>query len=338
MGAAKGGNLGTLRVGLEMPTKEFEKDIDKAGKELTTFEKDTKQKMMRTGAALLGVGAAVTAGVGIAVKQFATFEKSMKNVQAISGATQEEYKKLSQFAKDMGRDTAFSAVEAADGLYFLASAGLSVDEQMMATKGILDLAAATQSDLAAASQVTVTTLSAFNLEADQAAKVGDTFAKAISTSQATLSKLSTALPFTATLFDSLGWSVEQNVGALSLLFDKGLDASTAATQLRTAIKGLLDPTKKVMEGLEGLGLTIEDVNPATKSLVEIVGAFERVGLDAASAAQIFGKRGDAMSILAKTGAARLQVFTTALEDSGGAAKTMADIQLEGLSGALTILK
>ncbi len=336
MGAGKG-NLGTLRVGIEMPTKVLASDVNKAGKELTGLEKSTKAKMAKVGAALVGVGVAVGVGVGVAVKHFATFEKSMKNVQAISNATQKEYKELSTFAQKMGRDTAFSAREAADGLYFLASAGFSVQQQMEATEGILALAAATQSELAAASKVTVTTLSAFNLAATESGRIGDVFAKAISASQATLSKIDTALPFTATLFNDLGWSVEQNVAALSLLFDKGLDASTAATQLRTAIKGLLDPTSKVHEGLKSLGLTIEDVSPKTKSFAEIVRTFEEAGLDAASAAQIFGKRGDAMSILAQTGAGRLEEFTKALEDSGGAAQKMADIQLEGLSGSLTIL-
>lgn len=334
----RGGNLGTLRVGIEMPTKTLAKDVDKAGKELTGLEKDTKASMTRIGASLLGIGVAVTAGVGIAISQFATFEKSMKNVQAVSNATQEEYKQLSIFAQKMGRDTAFSAREAADGLYFLASAGFDVQEQMAATEGILALAAATQSDLAAASKVTVTTLSAFNLKAGEAGRVGDIFAKAISASQATLEKLTDGLPYTATLFNDLGWSIEQNVAALSLLADKGLPASIAATQLRTAIKGLLDPTDKIIEGLEGLSLTIEDVSPKTNTLVEIVTAFEKAGLDAASAAQIFGKRGDAMSILAQTGAGRLREFTKALEDAGGAAQKMADIQLEGLSGSLTILK
>ena len=54
-----GSNLGTLRVGIEMPTKVLAKDVDKAGKELTGLEKSTKATMTKVGASLVGIGVAV---------------------------------------------------------------------------------------------------------------------------------------------------------------------------------------------------------------------------------------------------------------------------------------
>ncbi|MFW6198569.1 MAG: phage tail tape measure protein, partial [Acidobacteriota bacterium] len=101
---------------------------------------------------------------------------------------------------------------------------------------------------------------------------------------------------------------------------------------------LINPTSQVEQGLAGIGLSAEDVDPQVHSLTEIIGTLESAGADAGDILQIFGQRGAAIAPLIAQGESAIADLHGTVRDSGGAAEEMADIQLEGLSGALTVLK
>ena len=125
---------------------------DKAGKKFGNFG----SKMSGLGDKMRSVSAnmlPLTAAVGIlgvkAIQTAASFEQSMTNAFSVMGDVTDETKgKLTDFAEQLGRDTAFKASEAADAMYKLASAGLDMGEIIGTLPGVLDLAAASQSDLA----------------------------------------------------------------------------------------------------------------------------------------------------------------------------------------------
>ena len=71
------------------------------------------------GAAAAGIAAFATASVEAGME----FNKSMSQVAATMGKTKEEIGELSDFAREMGKSTAFSASEAADALNYMALAG-----------------------------------------------------------------------------------------------------------------------------------------------------------------------------------------------------------------------
>ena len=121
--------LGTLEANITADTKQLTKDLKDGEKKLKGFGKDAPKWLKPVSTAMVGIGVATVAGIGLAVKHFANFEQAMKNVQAVSGATAEEFDKLKNFAIEMGSKTVFTAKEAADAMYFLASAGLGVAEQ-----------------------------------------------------------------------------------------------------------------------------------------------------------------------------------------------------------------
>ena len=340
--------LGTLRVKVDADISAFKSGMEQV-KQGTTSAADSMDKMATSftsaiqqnktalttlGIALTGVGAVLTGFGASATKTFQDFDSAMRNVQSVMQGSEEDFKVLSEYAIKLGKDTSFSAKEAANALYYMASAGFSVEEQMQATSAVLNLAAATQSDLASAAELVATTLTSFALPATKATSVTDTLAKAIGKSQATFEKLAYSLPYVATQANQLGYSLEDTVAALALLYDGGLKGEMAGTRLREVFNTLLDPTQKEAEAIKALGIRIEDVNPATNSLVDIVRQFEKAGLTAADAAKIFGARAEGMTILVSQGSEKLERMTNELKNSAGAAEQMAKIQLAGLGGAL----
>jgi TP901 family phage tail tape measure protein len=333
-----GDPIGKAVVEIIADDKAYQKGLSKSRKDLQTFDREAERITRNVSRNFALAGGAMAAGLGVAVARFTEFERSMKNVQAVAGATGEEYVKLKDFALEMGSQTVFSAREAGEAMYFLASAGQEVGEQMKTTASVLDLAAATQSGLAESAEIIVNSLSAFQLQADQSRRVADVFAESISSSQANLGKLRMALPQTATVFNDLNQSIEANVAALSLLFDRGVRAETAATGLRNNLLTLLDPTTEARIALDDLGLSVEELNPTMNSLVDIVQKLETAGFDTADSVRIFGKESNALAILASTGADKLRDFEQSLIGASGAAETMKDIQLDSLAGDLQLLK
>lgn len=71
--------------------------------------------------AVTALGAAAGTGIAAAVKVGAAFEAEMSKVSAISGATGEDFQKLTDKAKEMGAKTKFSATESAQAMEYMAS-------------------------------------------------------------------------------------------------------------------------------------------------------------------------------------------------------------------------
>ena len=72
--------------------------------------------MMPASVAVTGIG---TAGLKVATD----FEKAMSDVQAITGATGDDFEQLRNTAIDLGATTAFSAGEVAEAMIEMAKAG-----------------------------------------------------------------------------------------------------------------------------------------------------------------------------------------------------------------------
>ena len=276
----------------------------------------------------------------ISVKMAADFEQSLVNAASVAGATGEEFEAMEKAARDMGQQTAFSAKEAADGLYYMASAGWEAQQMVVALQPTLELAGATQSDLAFTTETVIGTLNMFELAASEAGRVTNTFAAAIGGSQATLERLGTSMSYVGPVANGMNMSLEDTTAALMGLYDKGVDASMAGTGLRMMLSKLLDPTKKVHENLKALNLTIDDVDPNTKSWREIIKALEDAGVGAENAGyafKIFGARaGNAVLNLVKTGVEGFDDLRGSL-DNATARQEMYERQMDTFAGQWKIL-
>jgi len=287
--------------------------------------------------ALIG-GAATIAAIGLSTKVFMGFEQSIANTASVSGATGEALKKLEDAAREMGKTTAFSASQAADAMYYLGSAGYDTEQIIGSLNGVMLLAGATQADLAYTSETVVSTLNAFGMAAEESDRVANTFAATIAGSQANIEKLSTSMSYVGPIAHELGWNIEQTSAALGQLYNAGYDGSMAGTILRGAMTQLLNPTAKVADTLAKYGLTVEDINPKTHSLSELIATLSDVGLESADTMAIFGQRaGPGMMTLLGKGSEALDELTGKITGTNAAAE-MYETQMDTLKGTIAILK
>lgn len=308
------------------------------------------------GEKLLPVTAAVT-GLGTAsVTTAANFESSMSQVQATMGVTKDAMSTvdgqsvntmdtLSKLAKKMGAETVFSASECAEALNYLALAGYDTQQMCDTLPTVLNLAAAGDIDLAAASDMVTDAMSALGMGVDEAETMVDQMAKTASTTNTSVAQLGEGiLTIGATAKTVKGGTAELNT-ALGILANNGIKGAEGGTHLRNIILSLQNPTDKTAEQMEALGLSVYDSDGNMRSLNDILGDLNKSmdGMTSAEKSNIISKifnKTDLSSVnalLANTGDT-WDDRQEAILKSGGAAQQMADTQLDNLQGQLTILK
>jgi TP901 family phage tail tape measure protein len=187
---------------------------------------------------ILAIGAAfagVTQAVRIALPTFREYGLAIAKVKAISGATELEFKNLDGLAKQLGESTAFSATQVANLQLELSKLGFDPSQIEASTKSILDFAVATDSDLARAGEVVAGTLNAFNIEAKEAGRISDVLTQSFSQSALDLERFGTALSLVGGFSNAAGVSFEETTALLGALVDAKIEASTAATGLRSIL-------------------------------------------------------------------------------------------------------
>lgn len=230
---------------------------------------------------------------------------------------------LTEKARELGRETLFSATQAADGMRILARAGFEVGQIYTTISPILELAIGTNIEMAESADMVVSALYGFGLAAEEAGHLADVMATIVTSSNATMQDLAETLSYIAPIALSVGWSVEDTGAAIMMLANAGLRGSRAATGLRAAIAKMLAPTKGEKKLLEELGIEFVDTSGNLRSFDAILKELGRTNVKTTHIFQLFGRRAaTAMEILRRMGPVTLKEFTADLEASEGAANRM----------------
>ncbi len=305
------------------------------------------QSLTKIGPIASQAGIGLTAGLTVpivaigaaAVTAFATFEKEMNKVRAISGAAGDDFKSLEDKAKELGATTVFSASQSAEAMSSFALAGFETNEIIEVMAGTLDLAAAATLEVGEAASITAKVLRGYGLATEETARVTDVLTKAFTTSNTDLTSLGTAFKFVGPIARSAGIEFEETAAALSLMADAGFQGTLGGTALRGAIARLLSPTKQASKIMLEMGLNVTTATGKLLPLDQIIQQLEPHAENTGAIMELFGLRaGPAMAALINQGSDALRDQTAALKDAGGTAKKIAEVQLKGLAGAFTLFK
>ena len=329
-------NIGELTVKLKGDSSGLNKTLS-----------DSESRLKNVGGRMRGIGkgmsAAITAplmGIGIgSIMVGANFQKSMNRVKALTQSTGGEFDKLTKTARELGRGTAFSASQAADGMGFLAMAGFKSSEIMTAMPGVLQLASAAQMDLAEAADITSNILSGFGMDAKDLNRVNNILTQTFISSNVSLSQLGEAMKYVAPIAKGAGLSIEETAAAIGLLGKQGIQGSMAGTTLRQGIAQLVKPSMEAMVTMRKLGFSAFTTDRKMKSLTEIIRDLKDAGASTTDILTIFGSRaGTGFQALIDLKDDEFADFVKSLEEVGDVAQHVSDTQLKGLSGSVTELK
>ena len=227
------------------------------------------------------------------VQTGAGFEQAIQNIVALRGAGQEVAGLASAFenrARSLGASTAYTATEVAEGMLELSRAGLGTAKVLSAIEPALFLAGAQGSSLAASSKLLARTFAQFSLEAEDAAKVADTFTTAMQNSLLSMQSLDTSMRYAGGAAGSFGHDIQETTAAVALFMNQTGLGSTAGTQFRQVLLSLGAPTRKARKALERYGIAFDKVNPKNNNFAEIMQNLKPMMNDTAALVSLVSKR------------------------------------------------
>lgn len=309
-------------------TKEKYKDLEAAAQSLS----DISGKIFMAGAAAL-------AAAFFPIKEAATFERSMSHVKAImADVSDNEFKRMTELALELGRTTRYTASEAADAFVLLAQAGFTATEAMQALPGVLELAQAGSLELAQAADIAVGVLTGMGLKVAELGRVNDVLAVAAAKSNASVAQLGEAMQVAGPAAKGSGVAMEEVVAVLEALHNAGIKGSEAGNNVKRMLIALQDPSKEAAETLERLNIQVRDQDGNFRGLIPVIEDLGAAQLNLSDASSLFGLYTAAASVAVAGQASKLQMLKGQLIDSRGAAAQMAIVMEKNLKGALIELE
>lgn len=213
-----------------------------------------------------------------AVRTFIEFDQELKNIQAITSATVTEMAKLSKVIVQVASETKFGLKDIAQAARVFSQAGLSIKETMAALPAAAGLATATLTDLVTVTNLITSTLRSFDVSLENTSRIADIFANAVSNSKLTIEGIGTAFNYVGPVAKQVGLTLEDTAAVMGILANRGIQASTIGTSLRTLFGSLLAPTDKLKKQLAEVGLTVNDINPQLHDFSEILTTLQKSGI------------------------------------------------------------
>lgn len=295
----------------------------------------------------------------------ADFEAVMSKVKAITVSDDKAMQQLTATARELGEKTMFSATQAGEAMTYLGMAGWNSQQIMAGMPGLLNLAAASNTDLARTADIVSDDLTAFGLSAEHAGHMADVFAKTTTSTNTTVEMLGETMKYAAPVAHAFGASLEETAALTGLMANSGIKASAAGTALRSGFLRLAGTSSKSTKAIEEMGLSLSE---ATAQQEEARAALDSLGIamndtngprkmsaivrdladktkdmskeqKLATLATIFGTNAaSAWVAVIDQGPDALDNLTKELENSDGAAATMAETMQNNARGAMTRLQ
>lgn len=358
MFGSAGMQVASLYAKLGADTKDFERAMRNAdgviGKTGATLGVMAK---VGVGAVVAGLGA-LTGGLTASLGAASEFDKVMSGAKAVLGATAEEMTALNDKAQQLGKDTSFSAKEAALAIEMLAKNGLTASQILEgAADATVALAAATGADLATAADIATDAMMQFDMTTDDLTKAINGISGVVVSSKFDINDYALALAQAGGVAGKIGVSFTDfntAIAATSSSFASGSDAGTSFKTFLQRLPGISGPA---IEALAALGIISADGSNQfydaagnMKSMAEIAGVLQRsvVGLNDEVKNKLFSEAFGTDAIrtalgLADVGAEGFSELAKRMSEVDAAAQALTRLDnlagdLEQLSGSFETLR
>lgn len=349
------------------------KGADKVKRELGAVDASAKgiagnldtagRKMKEFGATAGRVGSTLTRAVtlpimalgGLMLKTGMDFEKAMTSSLAIMGDVSDEMReKMERAARDVAKTTRFTANQAAQSYFYLASAGLDAAQSIEALPIVAAFAQAGSFDMALATDLLTDAQSALGMtikddvvaNMENMVRVSDVLVKANTLANATVQQFSESLTNKAgAAARLLNKDVSEVVAVLSVMADQGLKGAAAGESLNIVMRDLQKASIENRKEFDKHNVVVYDANGNMRNMAEIIGDLERA-LKGMSDEQVrttlmsmgFQERSVSATMALLGTSDAIRQYEKALVDAGGTTKEVSAKQLNNLSDAFGLLK
>lgn len=255
--------------------------------------------------------------LGNAIKSVVQFNKQVAVLASVLQKTRKEIKPLTENAKELGAITAKTSNEIVKLQVAYARLGFTQKEILDLTEATIEGSIALNAELDETATLTGAVVNSMDaLSTTDAPKIMDIMALSTAKSALDFEKLAKGLPIVLGAANALEVPFTKVVAILGKLASAGIETSTAGTSLRNIF---IESAKKGIDFEKALDKIRVSQNKLT------------------TANEIFGKRAAVSALVIANNVKGIKEFDEALQNAGGTAKTMADVQLDTLEGEMTLM-
>lgn len=257
---------GTIEVGydgrgIEQAQQGLDNVKSKSGK--------TQQSLDKAARGMGLAGLAIAGGIGLAVKSASNFETVISGIAAVTGASGNDLDKLRGKALQLGKDTQYSASQAAQAIEELAKAGVGVPDILNgAADAAVSLAAAGGIALPEAATQASNAMNAFSLEASKMPHVADVIAGAANSSAIDVHDFGLSLSQSGAAAHLAGLNFDDLAVAIAEMGQAGIKGSDAGTSIKSLLLNLIPQTQQQTSLMMQLGLMSVDTGTAMQKLAK----------------------------------------------------------------------
>ena len=251
--------------------------------------KDHSAAFERAGKQMLIASAALTAGLGLAIKQAASFQQSMAQVSTMLDQQSMKYMPaFSKAIKKMSMAYGEGTKTLADGLYNILSASIPAEQAISVLDESVRAAKAGLTDTGVAADAITTILNSYQLSADKAADVSDLLFAIVKRGKLTFADLAPNIGKVSAMANNAGLSLEGLGATIATLTRSGLRTEMAMTAVRAIINSMQKPAKESAEIFEEkLGVAMSTTTLRAEGLVGILTRMKNAGLSPEELAKMF---------------------------------------------------
>lgn len=269
---------------------------------------------------LYGVFRALTS----VIKTISEFDLAQKKLRSVLGETAEGMKDISDSAIQIGKSSIFGARGVSELQIELAKMGFTKNDIIAMQGAIVNLATATQEDLASSAEVVANVLRTFNLTAGEATMVVDVMGKAFNDSALDLSNFRESIKYVAPIAAQANFTFAETVSLLEQLSNAGIKGSLAGTGLTNVISRIGNANSKFAKTL---GRTVDGFDDFIEGLIEM----KNRGIDITGVFELVDRRAAAVFSILLDGTETVKQFKERLEDASGVMETQAAVQLDSIA-------
>lgn len=277
------------------------------------------------GASVITTGVfALINGLQSATKFVVEYESALKQLQAISGSTDLQTRRLSESINEVATNSRYSTLEITKAATIIAQAGFSAQETGDVLRSAVNLSTAAGVDPTQAVETLTSALGAFQLQASESGRVVDVLVSALNRTKLSIEQVQSGIQYAAATANEAGISFEELTTIAASLANAGIrSGSTIGTGLRQLIVDMQTPSEKFKKELKDLGLTLSDVDVKALGFAQVVKNLTAAGFGAESAYESFETRAAAAFLALKGQMGTYDQLALSIAEGGAAAEAQA---------------
>lgn len=231
---------------------------------------------LATGLAATGAGVAILGGIGkAAIEMSMDYEKSFAMVSTLMDTSAEDTSRLKTETRQLGATYGFAAVESADAMYQMLSAGVAVADSQELMAAAMKTSVASGAGLTDVVDLTTTALNAYQLEGKDAAGVMNMFVETQNAGKTTVAELAGSLGKVLPISAAFGTSLGDVSAAMATMTAGGIGTAESATMLKAMMNELGKSGTKVADILQQqTGKSFQQLNAEGVPLGQTLGILE----------------------------------------------------------------